>query len=177
MERILLVSVGQDHLWGSLRASVAPGDLGVANWAAWDLDANGALDMRERAGLSGRLREHVAHSVSASVDGRLLAFSRSKLLWTEEGEGGGPGIDQLLSFRLEARTPLTNRPGEHVFVLYDRPSQDRVVPIRFSLAGGMQLVTAHGARWEQRTSRRLEAVVTRVTPGLWGTFVRNKRSP
>ncbi|HCP48562.1 MAG TPA: hypothetical protein DIU15_21165 [Deltaproteobacteria bacterium] len=177
VERSIQISVGQDHLWGSLRASVAPHALGMTSWAPWDRDGDGVLSPQERAGLSAQLREHAAQAISAAVDGHLLAFSRSRLLWSDSAGGAALALEQPLSFRLEVRTPLAIDAGEHAFVVYDRPTKDGVIPMRFSLAGGMQLTVVHGGHWEQKTPRRLEAIATHANPAVWGTFVKGKGPP
>ena len=93
-----------------------------------------------------------------------------------EGPPAAPlSLDAAVTIRVETRANILMEPGEHRFVLYDLPSAaDGIVPIRFSLARGLTLGSVMGARSEKKSERRLEAVVSRASPAVWGIFVREE---
>ncbi len=170
--RQVQVAVGPDHVWASLRATVKPADLGIQSWQRWDQDRDGSLSAVERDVLAEELRDRETEFLSLLVDGHPVPLSSARWRWQ-----GEPGRSQPLAaaavLRIEARLELALAAGEHHFVLYDRPASTAgIVPIRFSLAQGMVLGEVVGVRAEKRSPRRLEAVVSHLSPTVWGTFER-----
>ena len=170
--RQVQVSVAEDHVWASVRVDIRPVDLGLKSWRRWDLDGDAVLTSSERQALAEHLRSRETEFLSLMVDG--LAVPMAEARWRFEGAAATSlGIDVPATLRLETRLNLPMAPGEHRFVLYDRPAKaDGIVPIRFSLARGLTLASVSGARAEKMSDRRLEAVVSRASPAVWGSFVR-----
>ncbi len=166
------VSVGRDHVFASVRFQVRPVDVGEADWSKWDRNGDGSLDDPEARVLGAQLRDRELEYVCIAIDGEVLPLGRMAASRVEPVEAPIP-LDATIRFRVEGRSNLVLEAGEHRFVLYDRPrTEDGVVPMRLSLVTAMELVSAVGARAETRGNRRLEAVVSRAVPGIWGTFVR-----
>jgi hypothetical protein len=172
--RQVQVAVAADHVWVSVRLELRPADLGLPSWQRWDVDGSGALTVTEQGPLAKHLRARETEFLSLMVDG--IAVSLSDARWRFEGPPSAPlALDTAATIRVETRANMLVEPGEHRFVLYDLPSRaDGIVPIRFSLARGLTLGRVSGARSEKRSERRLEAVVSRASPAVWGSFVREE---
>jgi hypothetical protein len=165
--RTVAVSAAADHVFATLTAVVAPSDLGLTSWAQWDLDEDGAISELEGKPLLGALRARELEYLCVAVDGEVVPLARMVARSVEPITIDGP-----VTLRVQGRAALTLEAGEHQFVLYDRPqTEDGIVPIRFAVVPGMQITAAEGARAEQKGARRLEAVVSRFAPAVWGTFV------
>ncbi len=174
--RQVQVAVAEDHVWASVRVSIRPHDLGLPSWRRWDVDGNGVLVKEERVPFAEYLRDRETEYLSLMVDG--LAVPVSEARWRFEGaDSASLPIEAAATLRFEIRTNMEMGPGEHRFVLYDLPvALDGIVPIRFSLSRGLHLGAVQGARAEKRSERRLEAVVSRASPAVWGSFVREAAS-
>ena len=170
--RQVQVAVAVDHVWASVRLEVRPADLGLPSWKRWDPDGSGVLTVDERGPLAEHLRARETEFLSLMVDGLAVRVSDGRSRF--EGPPSAPlSLDAVVTIRVEARANMLMEPGEHRFVLYDLPSgADGIVPIRFSLAHGLTLSSVEGARSEKKSERRLEAVVSRASPAVWGSFVR-----
>jgi len=170
--RQVQVAVGLDHVWASLRLSLRPADLGLESWQRWDRDGDGALSAAEKQALGAELRDRETEFLSLAVDGQAVRLVDASFRWEAEAAGPHP-LDAAVLLRVEARQALKLEVGLHRYVLYDKPAlAEGIVPIRFSLARGLLLGEVAGARAERRSPRRLEAVVSNRSPGVWGTFER-----
>lgn len=170
--RQVQVAVGADHVWASVRVALSPKDLGLSSWTRWDGDGDGELSADERSPLGAHLRSRETEYLSLMVDGVAVPVAQAKWRF-EASPSSNLSVDEPATLRIETRTNLPMTPGEHRFVLYDLPAEiDGIVPIRFSLANGLALGSVNGARAEKRSPRRLEAVVSRASPAVWGSFVR-----
>lgn len=170
--RNVRVSLALDHVWGSVRSEVVPADVGEESWAPWDRDGDGQLAGAERVALASALRAREVEHLCIAVDGEVLPLSR-RPAQLEEPADGPVALDARVVLRVEGRLKIDLAPGEHAFVLYDRPrTLDGVVPFRLSLGRGLTLRSAGGARNEALGPRRLEAVISRFAPATWGTVER-----
>ncbi len=175
--RNVRVSIAPDHVWGSVRSEVAPADVGEESWAPWDRDGDGQLAGSERAALSAALRARELEYLCVAVDGQVLPLLQRPALLEEPLEDPVP-LDARVVVRVEGRMDLDLATGEHPFVLYDRPrTLDGVVPFRLSLGRGLAIRSTGGARNEALTPRRLEAVISRFAPAVWGTISRPGAPP
>jgi len=165
--RAVIVSAGSDHVFATFRSLVRPQDVGVETWGAWDRDGDGAISEAEAKALLGELRGRELEFLCLAVDGEVVPLARMPAT-----TDAPITIDGAVSLLVQGRGPAELAPGEHTFVLYDRPrSDDGIVPIRFNVTAGMEITGAQGSRAELKGPRRLEAVVTRFAPAVWGTFV------
>jgi hypothetical protein len=170
--RQVQVAVAVDHVWASVRLSLRPADLGLSSWVRWDADGDGELSASERSPLALHLRARETEFLALMVDGVAVPMTQAKWRF-EASPSASLALDEPATLRIETRENLRMTAGEHRFVLYDRPAEaDGIVPIRFSLANGLTLGPVTGARAEKRSPRRLEAVVSRGSPAVWGSFVR-----
>ncbi len=171
--RQIQVSLGPKQAWGQVRSRVLPRDLGEASWAKWDKNDDGFLSDLELRPLGLVLRARETDYLCLALAGRPLPFVYWRPEWVRADGAGPPGIDAALELRLEARVSLQLKDGPVHFVLYDRPSdEDGVVPVRFSLAQGLAFGPLQAAaRAEMRGERRLEVVLSRAGPALWGEVV------
>jgi hypothetical protein len=168
--RNLQVSIAKDHVWGSVRSEVVPADLGEESWARWDRDGDGALIGSEVRALGAHVRALELEYLCIAVDDTVLPLLRMPVKRTAPVEEP-VALDARIVFSIEGRAAIDVGPGEHSFVLYDRPrGLDGVVPFRVSLVQGLEFVRSDGARAEAVGDRRLEAVVSMFAPATWGTF-------
>ena len=175
--RNVRVSIALDHVWGAVRAEVVPADVGESSWAAWDRDGDGQLVGPERPRLASALRARELEFLCIAVAGEVLPLLRRPATLEEPAEGPVP-LDARVVVRVEGRMKLDLGPGEHPFVLYDRPrGLDGVVPFRLSLGRGLKIRSTGGARNEELTPRRVEAVVSMFAPAVWGTVERPVADP
>lgn len=173
----LLVSVGDDRLFGAVRLQIVPAQLGLDSWARWDRDGDGALNRDERMAAAEAVTARVLPSFRVALAGKLLALDRAKpsLLGPKEQL---LALDARLLMNVSAKTSLAQSPGavdeaELPFVIYAVPlHMDGIVPLSVRLGSGLQLVGADGTRTEILGPGRLEAVTTRATPALWGRLKR-----
>jgi len=170
--RQVQVAIASDHVWASVRLDVRPADLGLSSWQRWDLDGSGALGPSEQGSLAKHLCALQTEFLSLMVDGLAVPLSDARLRF--DGPPSAPlALEASATLRVEVRADMLMEPGEHRFVFYDLPSDaDGIVPIRFTLARGLTLGRVMGARSEKKSERRLEAVVSRASPAVWGSFVR-----
>jgi hypothetical protein len=165
--RTVTVSVGTDHVFATLTSVVHPATLGLASWGAWDLDGDGAISEAESKRLLGDLRGRELEYLCIAVDGEVVMLARMPAYTDQLITIDGP-----VTLKVQGRARADLSPGEHRFMLYDRPrTEDGIVPIRFNVVRGMTITGAQGARAELKGPRRLEAVVSRHAPAVWGTFV------
>lgn len=165
--RTVAVSVGSDHVFARFTSVLLPADLGHESWAAWDGDGDGTISESEGKALLGALRATELEYLCVAVDGAVVPLARMVATSPEPITIDGP-----VTLQVQGRAPWTETPGEHTFLLYDRPRvEDGIVPMRFNVVAGMEIVGAAGARSELKGSRRLEGVVSRFAPAVWGTFV------
>lgn len=170
--RNVRLSVALDHVWGSVRSEVTPADVGEESWAAWDRDGDGQLAGPEAVALASSLRARELEDLCVAVDGQVLSLVRMAVT-REEPTEEPIALDARVVVRVEGRMKLELGPGDHQFVLYDRPrGLDGVVPFRLSLGRGLQISSSGGARNEALSPRRVEAVVTTFAPAVWGTISR-----
>lgn len=170
--RSIQISVGRDHIWGSVRATRIPSEVGKTDWAEWDRDKSGMLEGSElRAAAAWLGAREVVHT-SISLDGIVLPFPKFGPKYL--GDESVPlALDAALSVRIEGRTKVDLAPGMHHYVLYDvPPDPNGFVPIRFSTVKGFAIRDAQGTRGEKRNDRRLEVTTTAFTPAMWGTVER-----
>ncbi|MEE2828598.1 MAG: hypothetical protein VX498_05390 [Myxococcota bacterium] len=171
--RQVQLSVGTDHLFGVLQLRVRPADLGRSSWGELDSDGNGSLDDEEMAVLLEEIRARETASLCVAVGGGVLDFGGWPLRRTEPQTGAVP-LDAAVALKVEGRVDLALAAGEHSFLFYDLPSSmDGIVPVSLRLTPGTALVGASGARAEARSPSRLEGVLTRFNPALWGTLRRD----
>tara|TARA_Y100001968_G_scaffold65378_1_gene56152 strand:+ start:438 stop:1028 length:591 start_codon:yes stop_codon:yes gene_type:complete len=169
--RQVQVAVAADHIWASVRVELRPADLGLTDWFRWDRDQSAALEPAELAALGLHLRGLETEYLAVMVDGVAVPLVAARVRFA-----GSPvaalSLTDSVSFRFETRLELALESGAHRVVLYDRPAAaDGIVPIRLSLARGLRLANFQGARAERRSQRRLEAVVSRASPAVWGELV------
>ncbi len=170
--RSIQVSVGRDHIWGSVRATRVPSEVGAADWSDWDRDASGMLEGAELRALSAWIGAREVVHACLSVDGTILPLSRFGPRYV--GDDAVPvALDGAITVRVEGRTKVELPPGVHEFVLYDVPPDvDGFVPIRLTTVKGFTIKDAQGTRGERRGDRRLEVTATAFGPAMWGTIER-----
>lgn len=170
--KTLQVSVGSDHIFGALQVQVAPADLGESSWARWDVDSSGGLSTAELQPLLEVARSGAVAALCIAIGGTQLDFGA----WPVRRAGPvgtDLGVDESLLLTVSGRAELALPPGEHAFLLYDVPrTAAGIVPVRLRFVVGTEVVAAAGARSELRGRGRLEAVLSRATPALWGTLRR-----
>lgn len=167
--RRVQVSVGQDHVFVSVRARLSPADLGEPGWARWDRDRDGVVSAAERGPLLASLRAAETEFLSISVAAQVVPVSTLRAAFDADVPDPIP-LDAELRFRAEGRMAL-KVDGPTAFTLYDRPhGPDGIVPIRMSLVRGLAFVGGTGTRGELRGPRRLEAVASQAAPAMWGAF-------
>ncbi|MCP4870182.1 MAG: hypothetical protein GY898_15865 [Proteobacteria bacterium] len=165
--RTVAVSAAADHVFATFTSVVVPADLGVETWAAHDTDGDGVISEAEAKPMLGAIRAAELEYLCIAVDGTVVPLARMVATSPEPITIDGP-----VTLRVQGRATMTLGAGEHSFVLYDRPrADDGIVPIRFNVVAGMEITGAEGARAEMKGKRRLEAVVSRFAPAVWGTFV------
>jgi hypothetical protein len=163
--RGLSLSIGADHAFASVRATVTPGDVGRSDWREFDRDRSGAVDLVELPELLKTVRGFALEYVCVAVDGAVLALGRRPA----ERESDGPvGLTDPLEIRVQGRLPL-EAAGQHRFVIYDRPAEGSFVPVKLQVARGLRIDEAVGAFAEPKNDRRVQAVLRRHAPALWGT--------
>lgn len=170
--RALQVSVGLDHVWASVRATVRPADLGLPDWSRYDRDGDGVISDLEERVLLRDVRGHTVQYACVALDDVVVPLGTMPI---KRVEPAGPlAADAAVKVRIEGRAAAVLGPGEHAFVLHDRPATaEGVVPIRLSFTKGFSLVGAAGARAERKGARRLESVVSHAAPAVWGTLRRD----
>jgi hypothetical protein len=168
------ISVAADHLFGVTELHVWPKDVGEGSWARWDSDGDGQLSAPEQVSLFG-------HIVQGNLPSQVVATSRRRVDWSSFAirrmakDGAALSLDQAVDLKISGRLPLDREDRERPFVVYAPPrSPDGIVPLRISLAEGMTFSGVAGSRAEQRGPRRIEAVLSRANPALWGIV---RRSP
>jgi len=166
------ISVAADHLFGVTELHVWPKDVGDDSWARWDSDGDGKLSAEEQRLLFG-------HIVQGNLPSQVVATSRRRVDWGSFAirrmakDGAALSLDQAVDLKISGRLPLVRGDRERAFVVYAPPrSPDGIVPLRISLAEGMTFSGVAGTRAEQRGPRRIEAVLSRVNPALWGIVLR-----
>ena len=176
--RQVRVSIGDDHVFVSIRSRVVPSDLGVLDWSRWDRDGDGALRDGEVAGLRADLKRAETEHLCVTIDGVVVPVARLALRIEEPVEPVGTSAVLMLRIEGKLRTPLAE--GAHRFTVYDEPRQlDGVVPIRVAFGRGLRATSGGGARGELRSGgQRVEVVTSKAAPIFWGAFVReDPRAP
>ena len=170
--RSVQVSVGRDHVWGSVRATRLPETVGKESWAEFDRDGSGLLEGAEIRAVAAWIGEREVVHISIAVDGEVLRFPKFPKKYT--GDDSVPlRLDAAVSVRVEGRRNVALAPGVHRYVLYDvPPDAGGFVPIRMTFVKGFRMGEAQGTRGERRGERRLEVTTTAFTPAMWGTFER-----
>ncbi len=170
--RSVQVSVGRDHVWGSVRATRVPSEVGEEDWSKWDRDGSGDLAGAELRALAAWIGAREVQHVCVSIDGTILPLSKFGPRYVGD-ESVPVALDGTVSVRVEGRTKVALGPGIHHWVLYDvPPHRDGFVPIRFTTVKGFAIREAQGARGERRGEQRLEVTATAFNPGMWGTLER-----
>jgi len=166
------ISVGADHIFGVTELHVWPKDLGETSWARWDSDGDRRISLSEQ----NQLLKYVAHRELLSL--RVAAVGR-RVDWGSFDvtrmavPGADLGLSEAVDIKISGRLALDSLDEERVFVVYALPrTPDGIVPLRISLARGMSFFGVAGARAEQRGPRRIEAVLSRSSPALWGVVRR-----
>jgi len=164
------LSVATDHLFVLTALHVRPKDVGESSWARWDLDHDQKLSPEEQAPL-------LSHIADVQLLSQAVATARRGVVWGDFSvvRMSGPEavllLNQPLDLKVSGRLPLSETDRERAFVVYAPPRMaDGIVPLRLSLAEGMSFVGVAGTRAEQRGPRRIEAVLSRVNPAIWGTI-------
>jgi hypothetical protein len=166
------ISVATDHLFAVTALHVRPEDVGESSWARWDDDRDRKLSPQEQ----GTLIEHIA---GVQLLSQVVAAARRGVEWGDfsvarmsEAEAEAVLLlSQPLDLKISGRLPLSEGDSARAFVVYAPPRMpDGIVPLRISLAKGMSFVGVAGTRAEQRGPRRIEAVLSRANPAIWGTI-------
>ncbi len=166
MVREIRVSVVAVPVFVPLQAQAAPEDLEREDWSDFDRDGDGALDAGERVPLLELLRRKETDYTAISVGEQPVALARFDV--TALNASDASSLDATLSFRLQGRLELPST-GDLPFTLYDRPRKwTGAVPVRLSVARGLRVEGVQGARHEQRSPQRLDAVLTNPTPAVFG---------
>jgi hypothetical protein len=173
--RSIMVSVGKDHLWASLRATVAPKDVGLDDWSRYDRDGDGVVGPAEERALLAELRRKQTEHTCIALGEAVVPLGR---LPVKRVGAGALELTSTIALRIEGRVNAPLDVGTHPFVLHDRPNTaDGVVPIRLAWVQGVELLDAQGTRAERKGARRIEAVVTHQTPALWGRLSQRTPAP
>jgi hypothetical protein len=166
------ISVAADHLFGVTELHVWPKDVGADSWARWDRDGDGKLSAPEQRSLFG-------HILQGNLPSQVVATSRRRVDWGSFAirrmakDGAVLSLDQAVDLKISGRLPLARGDRQRAFVVYAPPrSPDGIVPLRISLAEGLTFSEVAGSRAEQRGPRRIEAVLSRASPALWGIIRR-----
>jgi hypothetical protein len=164
------ISVAGDHLFAVAALHVRPEDVGESSWARWDGDGDRRLSPEEQAPL-------IEHIVGVQLLSQAVAIARRGVEWGAfsvarmSKASGVLLLSQPLELKVSGRLPLSEEDSERAFVVYVPPRlPDGIVPLRISLAKGMSFVGVAGTRAEQRGPRRIEAVLSRANPAIWGTI-------
>ena len=170
----LKVSLGTDHIFVVTQIHVRPSDLGEDSWSSWDRDASGDLTEPEVQALIQQVRRANLPSQRLAIGGYLLDWAALPATWVAV-PGVPLGLNDLLRLRVTGDVPRKKSlQAREVFVVYAPPrAADGIVPLRINLGDGLRFVGVAGARAEQRGPRRIEAVLSRHTPALWGGVARD----
>ena len=170
--RTVQVSVGKDHIFGALQVRIEPADLGEKSWARWDRNKSKSLEQSEVRNLIEEARDRNVAILCVSIGGVLIDFSRMAVK-LDEPHGRSVSLREAVVFSASGRTEAVLPPGDHFFLLYSLPaSVDGIVPVRLRMVAGVDVIRAEGARVELRQTGRLEGVLSRATPALWGQLRR-----
>lgn len=166
------ISVAADHLFGVTELHVRPKDVGEGSWARWDSDSDGKLSAQEQTSLFGHIAEGSLPSQAVAIARRRVDWS-SSVIRRMAKDGATLSLDEAVDLKISGRLPLSREDRERPFVVYAPPrSPDGIVPLRISLAEGLSFEGVAGTRAEQRGPRRIEAVLSRANPALWGIIRR-----
>jgi hypothetical protein len=162
------ISVAADHLFAVTALHVRPEDVGESSWARWDGDRDRKLSPQEQSDL-------IEHIAGVQLLSQVVAAARRGVEWGDfsvvrmsEAEDVLL-VSQPLDLKISGRLSLSEEDLERAFVVYAPPRMpDGIVPLRISLAKGMSFVGVAGTRAEQRGPRRIEAVLSRANPAIWG---------
>jgi hypothetical protein len=168
--KTIQLSLGADHIFAATQLRVTPGDLGETSWASWDKDSSGSLSLPEQGPLLEFVRRRTLASQRVAVGGVLVDWDLFPV--QRSAAAGEPlGLTEAIELKVSGRVSAGPWAGDLAFVVYAPPrGRDGIVPLRLSLAPDLSFVAAEGARAELRGSKRLEAVLTRASPALWGTL-------
>ena len=164
----LQLSLASDHIFVATHLHVRPSDLGEPSWSSWDTDASGALSGSEVQALIGEVRR-------TNLPSQRLAIGRQLVDWAAlpatraSAPGASLGLQEALNVRVSGKVARQTGSGRAHFVVYAPPRRaNGIVPLRITVGAGTRLRDVAGARAEQRGPRRVEAVLSRFTPALWG---------
>ncbi len=171
------LSVATDHLFAVTALHVRPEDVGESSWARWDGDRDQKLSPQEQVPL-------LSHIAGIQLLSQAVAAARRGVTWgdfsvTRMSESEAVLLlTQPLDLKISGRLPLAEGSSDRAFVVYAPPRMpDGIVPLRISLAKGMSFVGVAGTRAEQRGPRRIEAVLSRANPAIWGTIKLERLEP
>jgi len=164
-------SVASDQIFLAIQMHVVPQEMGADSWAEWDQDRNGSLDGQEVQAL-------VSQVVAVAMPSHRVAVGGQLMDWRELSAERAVHRESPLGLREPILVKVSGTKGrlgsneEALFVVYAPPKKgDGIVPLRLSVGAGLQFRDVAGARAEQRGPRRIEAVLSRRSPALWGTVV------
>jgi len=165
------LSVASDQLFLAIQMHVVPQEMGADSWAKWDEDRSGSLDTQEVEALVSRVVEIAMPSHRVALGGQLMDWR--ELSAERAAHRQSPlGLREPILVKVSGTKGRLEPNEEAIFVVYAPPKKvDGIVPLRLSVGAGLQFRDVAGARAEQRGPRRIEAVLSRRSPALWGTVV------
>ena len=171
------ISVASDHLFAVTALHVRPDDVGESSWARWDGDGDHKLSREEQEPLLSHIADVQLRSQAVAAARRGVAWGDFSVVRMSQSESVLL-LGQPLDLKISGRLALSEGDSERAFVVYAPPRlPDGIVPLRISLAEGMSFVGVAGTRAEQRGPRRIEAVLSRANPAIWGAIQLQGQQP
>jgi hypothetical protein len=165
------LSVASGQIFLAIQLHVTPQALGADSWLEWDRDGNGSLDAQETRSLVSAVAAASLRSHRVALGGQLIDWRDLSLEHTTRG-ADSLGLREPILVRASGTNGHLSAGEEAPFVVYAPPQEeDGIVPVRLSVGAGLLFRDVAGARAEQRGPRRIEAVLSRRSPALWGTVV------
>lgn len=162
------VSVAAERIFVATHLHIRPSDLGEVSWSPWDSDKSGKLNEPEIQALIQHVRRANLPSQRLAIGGHLVDWAA--LPASRSAAPGVPlGLSDPLRLRVSGDVPRKKTLAPEAFVIYAPPRvAGGIVPLRITLGEGARFIGVAGARAELRGPRRIEAVLSRLTPALWG---------